>query len=61
MEEPRRMKDRRDIGEVVFLIEQLMAAREVSSCCVGQEQMLETGRVPWKQWLKRDWKPTGAA
>ena len=36
------IKDRRDIGEVVFPIEQMMAAREMSSCCVGIEASLET-------------------
>ena len=35
-------KDRRDIGEVVFPIEKMMAARETSSCCVGVEAALET-------------------
>ncbi len=35
-------KDRRDIGEVVFPIEKMMAAREISSCCVGVEAALET-------------------
>ncbi len=35
-------KDRRDIGEVVFPIEKMMAAREISSCCVGIEAALET-------------------
>jgi hypothetical protein len=34
-------KNRRDIGEVVFPIEKLMAAREISSCCVGVEAALE--------------------
>ena len=41
---PRRTRDRRDIGRVIFPIEQLMAARAFSSCCAGQEAMLETGR-----------------
>ena len=34
-------KNRRDIGEVVFLIEKMIAAREISSCCVGIEAALE--------------------
>ena len=34
-------KDRRDIGEVVFPIEKMIAAREISSCCVGVEAALE--------------------
>ena len=53
------VKDRRDIGEIVFPIEKLIAAREVSSCCVGVEAALEinsklitvrTSRV--RDWLK---------
>ena len=36
-----RMKDRRDIGVVVFPIEKMMAARRVSSSCVGVEALLE--------------------
>jgi hypothetical protein len=35
------VKDRRDIGKVVSPIETMMAAREVSSCCVGVEALLE--------------------
>lgn len=35
-------KDRRDIGRVVPLIEKMEAAREISSCCVGTEALLET-------------------
>jgi hypothetical protein len=35
-------KDRRDIGQVVFLSEKMEAAREFSSCCVGVEAYLET-------------------
>jgi hypothetical protein len=35
-------KDRRDIGQVVSPIEKMMAARELSSCCVGVEAALET-------------------
>ena len=35
-------KNRRDIGQVVFPIEKLLAAREFSSCCVGTEARLET-------------------
>jgi len=34
-------KDYRDIGSVDFAIEKMMAAREVSSCCVGVEALLE--------------------
>ncbi len=35
-------KDRRNIGEVVFLSEKMAAARELSSCCVGVEASLES-------------------
>lgn len=35
-------RDRRDIGEVVFLSEKMEAARQISSCCVGVEATLET-------------------
>lgn len=35
------VRDRRDIGEVVFPIEIMIAAREISSCCVGVEAALE--------------------
>lgn len=35
-------RDRRDIGRVVFPIEKMAAARELSSCCVGVEAALET-------------------
>jgi len=34
-------KNRRDIGQVVFPIEKMMAAREASSSCVGVEALLE--------------------
>lgn len=37
-------RDRRNVGEVVFLNEKIMAARELSSCCVGVEAALETNR-----------------
>ncbi|MGI9462830.1 MAG: hypothetical protein ACR2OM_02765 [Aestuariivirgaceae bacterium] len=35
-------KDRRDVGQVVFLAEKMDVAREISSCCVGTEAALET-------------------
>ena len=35
-------RDQRDIGQVVFPIEKMTAARELSSCCVGVEAALET-------------------
>ncbi len=41
MQKYRSLKDRRDIGEVVFPIEKMIAAREISSCCVGIEAALE--------------------
>ena len=37
-------KDRRDIGQVVFMSEKMAAAREFSSCCVGIEAALETNK-----------------
>ena len=36
-------KDRRDIGQVVFLSEKMATAREISSCCIGTEAALENG------------------
>ena len=42
-------RDRRDIGEVVSPIEQMLAARELSSCCVGVEAMLEEDAQPIRQ------------
>ena len=35
-------KDRRNIGQVVFPIEKLLRARELSSCCVGVEAIMST-------------------
>lgn len=34
-------KNRRDIGQVISPIEKMMAAREMSSSCVGVEALLE--------------------
>lgn len=34
-------KDRRDIGQVVFLSEKFAESRELSSCCIGAEAALE--------------------
>ncbi|MEM7561909.1 MAG: hypothetical protein AAF353_02535 [Pseudomonadota bacterium] len=50
-------RDRRDIGEVVFPIEKIVAAREVSSCCVGVEAALETdsGEIRIRTRRVRDW------
>ncbi len=42
-----------DIGEVVSPIERLTAAREVSSCCVGVEAMLESGDAAIDQRLRQ--------
>ena len=36
-----RMKDRRDIGQVMSPIEKMLAARQMSSCCVGVEALIE--------------------
>ena len=58
---PQRLKNWRDIGQVIFPIEQLMAVRELSSCCAGQEAMLESGQSLERQWNKNDWRPTGAS
>ena len=58
---PQRPKNWRDIGQVIFPIEQLMAARELSSCCAGQEAMLEFGQSLERQGDKNGWRPTGAA
>ena len=38
------MRDRRDVGQVVFLSEKMAAARELNTCCVGVEAALETNR-----------------
>ena len=37
-------KDRRDIGQVVFPIEKILRARELSSCCVGVEAIMAADR-----------------
>ena len=37
-----RARNRRDIGQVEFLSERITAARELSSCCVGVEAMLDS-------------------
>lgn len=34
---------RQKIGEVVFLAEKMQMARQLSSCCVGTEALLESG------------------
>jgi len=39
-----KFRNRKDIGRVEFLIDKMMAARSLSSCCAGQEAMLETNR-----------------
>jgi hypothetical protein len=46
------IKDRRDIGKVVFPIEKMMAAREVSSSCIGVEALLEVNSNSISQRLK---------
>ena len=46
-------KDRRDIGSVDFTIEKMMAAREVSSSCVGVEALLEVDSKSIKQAVTR--------
>ena len=56
-----RRKDRRNVGQVVFPIEQLMTARALSSCCAGQETMLESCRILDVPRDSEDWRPTGSA
>ena len=51
-----RTKDRRDIGEVVFLHEKMQMAREISSFCVGTEALLESNQG-FKNLLKLIRKP----
>ena len=50
-------RDRRDIGEVVFLHEKMQMAREISSCCVGTEALLESNQG-FKNLLKLIRKPS---
>jgi hypothetical protein len=38
------VKDRRNVGRVVPFVEKFLAARELSSCCVGTEAALEADR-----------------
>lgn len=38
---------RRDIGDVVFPIEKLLRARELSSSCVGVEALLQNDAGPY--------------
>ncbi len=38
-------RDLRDIGQVTPLADKLHLARELSSCCVGVEALLETDRA----------------
>ena len=49
----RATKDRRDIGRVDFVIEKMMAAREMSSCCVGVEALLEIDSKSIRKQLKK--------
>ncbi len=46
-------KDRRDIGSVEIAIEKMMAARELSSSCVGTEALLEIDSKSIKKPAKR--------
>jgi len=48
-----KVKDRRDIGRVDFAIEKMMAAREISSSCVGVEALLETDSISISRRLKK--------
>lgn len=47
------LKDRRDIGRVDFAIEKMMAAREISSACVGVEALLEVDSKSISKQLKK--------
>jgi hypothetical protein len=38
------LRNRRDIGRVETLMDKMLAARELSSCCVGVEAALEANR-----------------
>ena len=51
-------KNWRDIGKVIHLSEKMNAAREISSCCVGVEALLETNSEV-EGYLKRRKKPSG--
>ena len=50
------MKDHRDIGRVVFPIEKMMAAREISSSCVGVEALLEVDSKSIRKRIKNTGK-----
>ena len=49
-------RDRRDVGQVVFLGEKMQVAREISSCCIGTEAALEqnSGFSALMRYLKRE-------
>ncbi len=51
-EERDKSRNRRDVGRVVFLSEEMAAARELHSCCVGVEASLES-KVDFGEVLKR--------
>ena len=63
MKDSGKLRNRKDIGRVEFLMDKLMAARSLSSCCAGQEAMLETNRGLDDHDPERDPNPslTGAA
>ena len=50
------MRDRRDVGQVVFVSEKMQVAREISSCCVGIEVALEqdSGFSALMRYLRRE-------
>jgi hypothetical protein len=48
------MKDRRDIGGVVFPIEKMLAARQISPSCVGVEALLEIDAKSIARTARRD-------
>ena len=47
------MRDRRDVGQVVFLSEKLDAARELHGCCVSAEAALERNHSGIARLLRR--------
>lgn len=51
------MRDRRDVGQVVFLDETMKAARELHGCCVSVEAALETNQSGITRLLQRLYGP----
>ncbi len=51
-------RDRRDVGQVVFLSEKMATAREFSTCCVGVEAALDSDHG-FKALLRKLGRPQG--